>query len=690
MEELVGVELIKLKAVVAITNSKRDCLREVMLAAFEAFNANPSHGFVSLQLVSNTFDPRTMKPKLSKEATLPLKPNGNIMAHGGNRRTINHDVEFAVESNFGIPGALLVTNKGDKELFLENINIEGIADFVCNSWVRPDKVNNEKRIFFCNKVYLPNETPEGLKELREEELRQLRGDGEGVRLMSDRIYDYDVYNDIGDPDKGLDLVRPTLGGEENPHPRRCRTGRPAANTDERAESRVEDHDKTPIYVPRDETLADSKREAVNRDKLKGILRNIVPSLVARLSTESDVLKGFSDVNGLYRERSLVQPESQKNRIIEKLPIARVLCKIQGLAEEIVKFEPPKIISGDNGCCLRDDDFGRQVLAGINTLSIECLREFPPKSKLDPSIYPLQSALKEEHIIGHLDGMSLQKLKKLKSFNAIEEKKLFILDYHDIYLPFLNQINALEGRKAYATRAIFFLTSAGTLKPIAIELSLPPSGGNIPSNRVLSPPVDATSNWLWQMGKAHVCSNDAGVHQLVHHWLRTHACMEPFIIAAHRQMSRMHPIFKLLEPHMRYTLKINAMARETLINAGGIIETDFTPGHYCMLMSCAAYRDWWRFDFEGLPSDLIRRGMAVADESKPHGVKLVIEDYPYASDGLLIWSAIERLVQTYVNYYYPNSSTIWSDTELQACPELRAVPLWGICPKPSTTNAAALA
>ena len=62
---------------------------------------------------------------------------------------------------------------------------------------------------------------------------------------------------------------------------------------------------------------------------------------------------------------------------------------------------------------------------------------------------------------------------------------------------------------------------GTLKPIAIKLSLPPVDPNSPSKQVLTPPVDATTNWLWQLGKAHVCSNDSGVHLLVHllvhHW-----------------------------------------------------------------------------------------------------------------------------------------------------------------------------
>lgn len=89
-------------------------------------------------------------------------------------------------------------------------------------------------------------------------------------------------------------------------------------------------------------------------------------------------------------------------------------------------------------------------------------------------------------------------------------------------------------------------------------------------------------------------------------LRTHACMEPFIIAAHRQLSAMHPIFKLLKPHMKHTLQINALAREGLINGGGIIESDFSTGKYSAEIVSAAYRDWWRFDLESLPADLIRR------------------------------------------------------------------------------------
>ncbi|KAI3745537.1 hypothetical protein L1987_58651 [Smallanthus sonchifolius] len=58
-------------------------------------------------------------------------------------------------------------------------------------------------------------------------------------------------------------------------------------------------------------------------------------------------------------------------------------------------------------------------------------------------------------------------------------------------------------------------------------------------------------------------------------------------------------------------------------------------------------------------------MAVSDETMPHGLRLLIEDYPYANDGLLIWSAIEELVQTYVNHYYLDENAVISDTELQS-------------------------
>ncbi|KAK4716047.1 hypothetical protein R3W88_014385 [Solanum pinnatisectum] len=70
---------------------------------------------------------------------------------------------------------------------------------------------------------------------------------------------------------------------------------------------------------------------------------------------------------------------------------------------------------------------------------------------------------------------------------------------------------------------------------------------------------------------------------------------------------------------------------------------------------------------------MNRGMAVEDPTAPCGVKLVIEDYPYAADGFLIWSAIKELVESYVEHYYSEPISVMLDYPLAGyvlhCPTL---------------------
>ena len=61
---------------------------------------------------------------------------------------------------------------------------------------------------------------------------------------------------------------------------------------------------------------------------------------------------------------------------------------------------------------------------------------------------------------------------------------------------------------------------------------------------------------------------------------------------------------------------------------------------------------------------IFRGMAVRDPSTGHGVKLVVEDYRYAADGLELWTAIKEWNEEYLDIYYKNDKAIKTDTELQ--------------------------
>ncbi|XAR64425.1 Linoleate 13S-lipoxygenase [Bertholletia excelsa] len=551
-----------------------------------------------------------------------------------------------------MPGAILITNFHGKEFYLMQIVVHGYKEplfFPAYTWIHPRKDNPESRIIFKNKAYLPSQTPLGIKDLRREDLLSIRGNGKGERKMHERIYDYAPYNDLGRPDKD-DLYRPVLAGEERPYPRRCRTGRPMVKSDPSCETRVEKPD--PVYVPRDEAFEEIKQNTFSAGRLKAMLNNLIPSIAAALSNSDIPFTCFSEIDKLYNDGLVLKGEEQK---VNGKSFPGNFMKQVG---KLFKYEIPAIIRRDRFAWLRDNEFARQALAGVNPVNIELLRDFPIVSKLDPAIYGSpESAITKELLEPELHGMSVEE--------AIEDKRLFMLDYHDMLLPFIGKMNNLPGREAYATRTIFFYTRTGFLRPIAIELSLPPTGSSPGKKHVYTHGHDATTHWIWKLAKAHVCSNDAGVHQLVNHWLRTHACMEAYIIATHRHLSSMHPIYKLLHPHMRYTLEINALARQSLINGGGIIEACFSPGKYAMEISSAAYKSMWRFDMEALPADLIRRGMAVEDPSMPHGLKLVIEDYPYAADGLLIWSTIKDLVESYVEHFYPESNLITSDIELQA-------------------------
>ena len=69
------------------------------------------------------------------------------------------------------------------------------------------------------------------------------------------------------------------------------------------------------------------------------------------------------------------------------------------------------------------------------------------------------------------------------------------------------------------------------------------------------------------------------------------------------------MYKLLKPHFRYTMRINCAARTSLVKAGGIVESSFSPGSYSMELSSVVYSSW-RFDEQALPADLLRRCAAV--------------------------------------------------------------------------------
>ncbi|EEF48844.1 lipoxygenase, putative [Ricinus communis] len=585
------------------------------------------------------------------------KPTIEAFAHrtGKTNGDVKYEAEFEVPYDFGEVGAVFVENEHHKEMFLQDIVLDGFPqgplNVTCASWVHSKFTNNQKRVFFTTKSYLPSQTPIGIRRLREEELALLRGNGQGERKVGERVYDYDVYNDLGNPDGHLKLERPVLGGEDHPYPRRCRTGRPRCKADSSSEIR-----KSGFYVPRDEAFSEVKHLTFSAKTLYLLFNALVPSIGSVIVDHELGFPYFTAIDSLFTEGISMPPLESEGFWQKTLP--RLFKSITD-GKDVLRFETPKTTERDKFFWLRDEEFARQTLAGLNPYSIQLVKEWPITSKLDPEIYgPPESTITTEIVEAEIGGI-------VSVREAIQQKKLFILDYHDVLLPFVSKVRELKGTTLYGSRTLFFLTPNGTLKPVAIELTRPPMDGKPQWKQVFTHTWDSTGCWLWRLAKAHVLAHDSGYHQLVSHWLRTHCVTEPFIIATNRQLSVMHPIYRLLHPHFRYTMEINALARESLINAEGIIESSFSPGKYAMELSSFVYDKFWRFDHQSLPKDLISRGIAVEDPTSPHGLKLTIEDYPFANDGLILWDIIKSWVTDYVNHYYPDPSLVESDQELQA-------------------------
>ncbi|XP_078154302.1 linoleate 13S-lipoxygenase 2-1, chloroplastic-like [Carex rostrata] len=616
---------------------------------------------LQLDLVSAEINPKTGK----QWDHISTYADHKMLSKKGNDEIKYEGIFKHVPIGFGEVGAILVKNGHLKEMFIKKIELVTDNDdtskitFFCDSWVHSKFDNPEKYIFFSIKSCLPSQTPKSLEDLRRKDLESLRGDGTGERKHYDRIYDYDVYNDLGDPDNkdGRDLERPVLGSSKQfPYPRRCRTGRPPTKKDKDSEKRKGD-----FYVPRDESFSDVKQACFQGNTIRSFVQHYVPIFKTGIGLRDEAIDDrkqrfpyFTAIETLYDEG--VRLEQPQKGVLNLIP--RIIKKIKDSTEMVLLFETPELIDRDKFAWFRDEEFSRQCLAGLNPCSIKLLTELPIVSKLDPAIYgPPESLITPELIEREIKGV-------MTAQEAIKQKKLFILDFHDLLLPYVHKVRELDYRTLYGSRTVFFLTHDGTLMPIAIELTRPASPTKPQWKRAFTDDWVSTSGWLWKLAKIHVCAHDTGYHQLVSHWLRTHCCIEPYIIAAHRQLSAMHPIYRLLHPHFRYTMEINALAREFLVNAGGIIETTFAPGKYSMELSSVAYDLEWRFDMEALPADLIRRGMAVEDPKAEYGLRLTIEDYPFANDGLLIWTSIKQWVTDYVNHYYKTPNDVLQDSEIQ--------------------------
>ncbi|MCL7034357.1 hypothetical protein MKW94_005361, partial [Papaver nudicaule] len=295
------------------------------------------HG-VCLQLISTvTGDPENeMRGKVSKEAYLE---DWSCRISAITAETVEFDVTFEWDESIGTPGAFFIKNYHHSEFFLKTLILDdvpgtGPVHFVCKSWVYPAKFYSYTRIFFANQSYLTSTTPEPLRKYREDELRNLRGDGTRELRNWDRVYDYATYNDLG-------LNRPVLGGsKEFPYPRRVRTGRKPNKKDPRHESRLCILNIN-IYCPRDEKFSRIKFSDFLAVSIKSLGQVLLPEIKTVFNKAPNEFNTYEEVLQIYKgyEKQNIDPNSLKSS--GRFELIKELFRSDG--EKFTKYPKAEVI-----------------------------------------------------------------------------------------------------------------------------------------------------------------------------------------------------------------------------------------------------------------------------------------------------------------------------------------------------------
>ncbi|XP_021093844.1 arachidonate 12-lipoxygenase, 12S-type isoform X4 [Heterocephalus glaber] len=195
-------------------------------------------------------------------------------------------------------------------------------------------------------------------------------------------------------------------------------------------------------------------------------------------------------------------------------------------------------------CWQDDElFGYQFLNGANPMMLRRTTSLPTRLVLPSGTEELQAQLEKE----------------------LQNGSLFEADF--ILLDGI-PANVIRGEKQYLAAPLVMLKMepSGKLLPMVIQIQPPNSSSPTPA---LFLPSDPPLAWL--LAKSWVRNADFQLHQLQYHLLNTHLVAEVIAVATMRCLPGLHPIYKLLIPHIRYTMEINTRARTQLISENGIFD-----------------------------------------------------------------------------------------------------------------------
>ncbi|XP_013867040.1 hydroperoxide isomerase ALOXE3 [Austrofundulus limnaeus] len=272
----------------------------------------------------------------------------------------------------------------------------------------------------------------------------------------------------------------------------------------------------------------------------------------------------------------------------------------------------------------DDFFGFQFLNATNPNVIRRCAKLPPN-------FPVT----EETVTPFLAGSTLKK--------EMENGNIFLVDQ-----KIMDGIPTREkdGGSLHISAGfcLFYMNPEKKLMPLAIQLRQQPSEQN-----PIFLPSDPQTDWLLAklfFKSAHVLEN-----QTVHHILNTHCLAEVFAVATLRCFPAVHPFYKLLIPHFRYTLHINIFVRMSVLGPGGALsESSLGVDGMRELMRRALSN--MTYSALCLPDNITARGL----ESIP--------GFYYRDDALKLWNYIMSFVRSMVELFYSSDSDVRKDTELQ--------------------------
>ncbi|CAL1538145.1 unnamed protein product [Lymnaea stagnalis] len=295
--------------------------------------------------------------------------------------------------------------------------------------------------------------------------------------------------------------------------------------------------------------------------------------------------------------------------------------------DLTNIYTKEVFTRPRGADLWNDDmyFGFQRLAGVNNQVIQRVDSIPEKLPVtDELLKPL------------LEGLTISE--------AVAQKRLFMCDLH-----ILEGLPVREHRVLCAPIALFFVDISRQLKPVAIQLFQKPG----PDNPIFTPRCPSL---LWTLAKMWYNNADTAYHQGIAHLGFTHLIMEGFAVAANRNLSASHPVFKLLAPHFLYIISINNRALEKLVGDGGWVDVTMNFGNKGLFALVVKALKEWRLDLHGtLPEDLKKRG--VDDPG-------ILPSYHFRDDAILLYNAISKYVKAYIELYYPTPQVLQNDEEIQ--------------------------